>query len=341
MVDRQLWAAPKGSSIGVTESEKTPVDRSVAVIVTCYNQERYIEQALDSLLAQTVMPEQVIVIDGHSSDRSVTVIEDWMTEHPEFPITFIAHDKNYGLNATLNQGMEYVTSQFVMTLYGDDWLEPDRIAVQAPLLSATNDDVCMVIGSMREVDSRGNVILDHDFGTRVTPLAKATAEERLSLLITQNVIPSPAVLLKTDAVRKIGGYDTSLTFDDYDLWLRLLSQFSLIFDSRIVVNYRILGNSLSRNVDRHGDFLLSEARMVHKHLGKSTELDEIIKSRLLGNAQALLALRDEFRLDIALQLLLEAGKDTRVMNALSVLAQPGGIDQLMRNGLIENDAVEP
>ena len=127
---------------------------TVAVIVTCYNQERYIRQALDSIITQTQLPAEIVVIDGFSHDRSVAAIEEWMAETGT-SITFIAHDRNYGLCATLNQAMGLITSEFVVTLYGDDWLEPDRLETQTPILAQAADDVCMVVSSMREVDRRG------------------------------------------------------------------------------------------------------------------------------------------------------------------------------------------
>ena len=124
-----------------------PTDRSrsvppsrTAVIVTCYNQERFIRQSLDSIAAQTRAASEVVVIDGCSQDRSVRVIERWIAEN-DMPITFIAHDRNYGLCATLNQGMSEISSDFVLTLYGDDWLEPTRIERQAPVLEGAPEDL--------------------------------------------------------------------------------------------------------------------------------------------------------------------------------------------------------
>ncbi|WP_454169935.1 glycosyltransferase family 2 protein [Microbacterium paulum] len=266
-----------------------------AVIVTCYNQERFIRQSLDSIAAQTRAASEVVVIDGCSQDRSVRVIERWIAEN-DMPITFIAHDRNYGLCATLNQGMSEISSDFVLTLYGDDWLEPTRIEHQAPVLEGGPKDVCMVVGNMREVDRRGIPIVEHDYSARITPLESMTGAERVASLIAENVIPSPAVLLKADEVRRVGGYDESLTFDDYDMWLRLLSERTLLFAPDIVVNYRLLGSSLSRNPDRHGDFLLSEARMMFKHSGRP-ETDAAMLPRLQRSAQTLKGMGDAARLE--------------------------------------------
>lgn len=268
---------------------------STAVIVTCYNQERFIRQSLDSIAAQTSPASEVVVIDGFSQDRSVPVIERWISEN-DMPVTFIAHDRNYGLCATLNQGMAHISTDFVLTLYGDDWLEPTRIERQAPLLEASPESVAMVVGNMREVDRRGIPIVDHDYSERIAPLASMSGRERIERLIEVNVIPSPAVLVRADDVRAVGGYDEELTFDDYDMWLRLLEEKTLRFHPDIVVNYRLLSSSLSRNPDRHGDFLLSEAKMMFKHAGLSSKADRTITERITQSADTLRRMGDGIRL---------------------------------------------
>lgn len=293
-----------------------------AVIVTCYNQERFIRQALDSLAAQTVAPSEIVVIDGHSHDRSVRVIEQWIEQH-SLSVELIAHDRNYGLCAALNQGMDAISSPFVLTLYGDDWLEPTRIERQAPILAASGHEVAMAVGMMREVDRRGIPLVEHDYSETLTALSESSAQERLAHLIRRNTIPSPAVLLKSDYVRAVGGYDETLAFDDYDLWLRLLSRWNLTYHQDIVVNYRFLDDSLSRNPDRRGDFLLSEARMVHKHRGISPKIDRLIGNRIASNARLLAGLGDARRFRAAMALLADVSPDQR--RVLSRSRLPGGL----------------
>ncbi|MET0735106.1 MAG: glycosyltransferase [Microbacterium sp.] len=296
-----------------------------AAIVTCYNQERFIRQALDSLVAQTVPPAEVVVIDGHSSDRSVAVIERWIAENEvPFELTFIRHDRNYGLCATLNQGMAAISSEFVLTLYGDDWLDARRIEIQAPILAETTDDVAMAIGNLREVDRRGVPLAEIDYSAKLAPLHEMSPVRRLASLITENVIASPAVLLKADHVRAVGGYDESLTFDDYDMWLRLLSVSTFVHHHDIVVNYRILGNSLSRSRERHGDFLLSEAKMVSKHRGIDSDIDARIARRLDATVAKLAEMDDAARLRAVARLQEQLGRTRGTSLVRALTRVPGG-----------------
>jgi glycosyltransferase involved in cell wall biosynthesis len=309
---------------------------TVAVIVTCYNQERFIRQALDSIAAQTQPADEIVVIDGFSHDRSVSAIEEWIAEN-DVAITFVAHDRNYGLCATLNQAMDLITSEFVVTLYGDDWLEPERLAVQSAVLAASPDDVCMVVGSMREVDRRGAPVIDHDFGPRVEALTRLTPAQRVESLVGENVIPSPAVMLRSALVREVGGYDESLTFDDYDMWMRLLGRYTLVYDPTIVVDYRVLAQSLSRNTGRHGDFLLSEARMIYKHVGTTPTIDATIATRLLVSGRKLADRDDTRRLRYLLGMLRTVDGRWRIRFASAAVRLPRGARLVKNLRLLESD----
>ena len=309
---------------------------TVAVIVTCYNQERYIRQALDSIITQTQLPAEIVVIDGFSHDRSVAAIEEWMAETGT-SITFIAHDRNYGLCATLNQAMGLITSEFVVTLYGDDWLEPDRLETQTPILAQAADDVCMVVSSMREVDRRGVPVVTHDFRDRVEPLAQLVPAERVARLVAENTIPSPAVMLRAAHVREVGGYDESLTFDDYDMWMRLLSRYTLVYDPSIVVNYRVLEQSLSRSTARHGDFLLSEAKMIFKHRDLTPTINRTIRDRLLVSGQKLAERGDTVRLRALLKMLRSIDPTWRVRRGSFVTLLPRGARTVHKMRLLETN----
>jgi glycosyltransferase involved in cell wall biosynthesis len=309
---------------------------TVAVIVTCYNQERFIRQALDSILTQTQPADEIVVIDGFSQDRSVSAITEWIAEN-DASVTFVAHDRNYGLCATLNQAMGLITSEFVVTLYGDDWLEPQRLETQSAVLAAASDDVCMVVSSMREVDRRGIPILVHDFRGRVEPLASLAPAARVESLVGENVIPSPAVMIRADRVREVGGYDESLTFDDYDMWMRLLGQYTLVYEPSVVVDYRILAQSLSRNTDRQGDFLLSEARMIYKHSGTTPTIDATIRMRLLVSAEKLAERRDTRRLREVLSMLRSIDSSWSIRIASLASRLPQGARLVKSMNLLETD----
>lgn len=308
---------------------------TVAVIVTCYNQERYVRQALDSLLAQSRRPDQVVIMDGGSVDRSVRVIEQWLSEH-DVEAIFIPLRTNIGLCATLNRAMEEVTSEFVITLYADDWLLPKRIEVQRRALGEAAANVCMAVGDMRIVDRRGAQIWEMRYQDALSQLQSLQPVERVESLVEKNVIPSPAVMLRVEHVRSAGGYDESLSFDDYDLWMRLLGTYDLTHVPVFVTAYREYDSSFSRSKDRRGEFLLSEAKMMAKHTNLTPTINERIMRRLRASSAELVEMDDRSRLAVVVDLMraVDTHGKIRLLMARQMLRHPGGMAYVKRLGLL-------
>jgi glycosyltransferase involved in cell wall biosynthesis len=98
----------------------------VSVFVTCYNQARYVEQALDSLLHQTSPDFEVIITDDASTDGSADIIEAWLAR-TGYPAQFIRNRINRGICANRNTALARSSGPFVCSLSGDDCYEQDRI----------------------------------------------------------------------------------------------------------------------------------------------------------------------------------------------------------------------
>lgn len=276
-------------------------ESTVAVVVTCYNQELWIRQALDSIAAQTVVPDQIIVVDGHSSDRSVLAVQDWMQESG-LAITLIRQPSNRGLCANLNRGLAEVDADYFIPFYGDDWFEPHRVEVLREALDDGGPEVAVACGSIREVDQYGEPIVDHDFAPRLQPILTGEPLDRVAHLVRGNVIPAPAVMVRTRYVREAGGYDESITIDDYDLWLRLLGTYRLRYVPSIVANLRLVPSSITRSKSGRSWFLLSEATVLHRQLGQSSEIDRIIAVRVLRLCLEMADSPDQARLEAILRL---------------------------------------
>lgn len=254
---------------------------NVTVVVSCYNHQAYIEQCLESVAAQTVQAQQVIVIDDASSDESADVIRRWIARSG-LDYTFIHHSQNRGVCATLNEALALAVGEYFVHVSGDDWEEPDRLETQERAFKKASSDVAFIIGDIREVDVAGATIVDHDFGLRLGDLLdEGSGAELLPRLLNENVIPAPGVIIRTDVVREVGGYDETLAFEDYDLWLRLASTHSLGYAPGVVANYRVITSSLTRNTARRAAVLTSEAIMLSKHIGSGASNDAIVAHRLL------------------------------------------------------------
>jgi glycosyltransferase involved in cell wall biosynthesis len=193
----------------------------VTVAVTCYNHQSYIEQCLDSIEAQTWIPRQVIVIDDASKDDSAEVIRHWLQKH-QSSWSLSTHVRNRGVCTTLNEALKLADSRFFCHVSGDDWEVADRFERQSTDAGWNDPSTALLVGDIREVGPGGATLVDHNFGGRLGHITgQAAQDQALSHLLVENVIPAPGVLLRTDLVRRLGGFDEDLAFEDYDMWLRL------------------------------------------------------------------------------------------------------------------------
>lgn len=265
-----------------------PLD--LTVVVSCYNHQAYIEQCLESVAAQTAIPRQVIIIDDCSRDESAAVIQSWLGDH-DLDYIFIRHEKNLGVCATLNEAIALAEGTYFCHVSGDDWEDPDRFRHQVEVFDTLDPDVALLVGDIREVNAGGGTITEHDFSDRVARVVgSATGDDMLAALLAENVIPAPGTMLRTEALRAVGGFDESLAFEDYDMWMRLSAHYRVAYAQGIVCNYRVVDSGLTRNIDRRVSVLSSEADMLAKHIGNSRATDEIITSRLLPIAGEIMLL---------------------------------------------------
>lgn len=303
----------------------------VTAVLTCFNHQAYVEQCLESVAAQTRPARQVIVIDDFSVDQSSEVIERWIADNqPNW--TFIRHKKNVGLCASLNEALAIAEGGYFCHLATDDWNEPDRFERQVAALDSADPCVALVVGDIREVGAGGDTLVEHDFKPRLTALLELGQQDRIvPNLLVENAIPAPGVMMRTELIREVGGYDESLAFEDYDMWLRLAGRHSIAYEPGIVSNYRVVRTGMTRNASQRAVVLHSEAQMLAKHVGLSDEDDRVIASRLLQIAGTVLDLKSGPVLREILRLAAPVARARWIRGAIRMSRFPGGLDRIRRD----------
>ena len=308
----------------------TPEPSRVAVVLTSYNHQGFIEQCLESIAAQTRPGDQVIIIDDCSTDASVDVIDRWLA-HTGNDYQFYRHTQNQGLPATLNEALALIDCPYYIHISSDDWEDTHRIERQLRAFEAADHATAIVVGDIREVDVGGATIVDHDFGLRLRNiLASTTPSDQLSFLLSENAIPAPGVMLRTSAVRSVGGYDETLDFEDYDMWMRLTAEHLIGYSPGIVANYRVIATSMLRSPKRRVGFLTSEATMLAKHIGSSPSNDATITSRLLGIARDLITLDDASAVRVVLGFAARSSSQPWIDEAILTTRHRDGLGRLVR-----------
>lgn len=260
---------------------------AVSVLVTTFNHAHYVEEALESLRRQTSRDFEVIITDDASTDDCAGVIASWLAR-TGFAAQFIRNPVNRGICANRNAALARASGRFVCSLSGDDSYVPERIERQLGCFLSQPDDVCAVYSDALVVDadgvSTGRSALDVQLDG-VTPQG-----ELFERLLSRNFLPAPAVMVRRSAISAVGGYDESLFYEDWDMWLRLSRRFRFVHSPGQVVRLRMHQASMSNSPRYRWRMLDSRAAIGKKWLDAG--LDEAARSRVL----------DQLLLTAALQL---------------------------------------
>ena len=181
----------------------------VSVVIPTYNGAKYIKQAVDSAFCQEVNLE-VIVVDDASSDGTMKVLEEYQTR-TNFIV--IKNEKNLGVAASRNIGVQRASGEFVAFLDADDWWEPLKLDKQLTMMQDTKTVLCSTAREMVDSDgkSSGRII-----GVR----------ERITyrMMLHQNWINCSAVLVKTEVIKEFPmQHDDS--HEDYITWMGILKKY--------------------------------------------------------------------------------------------------------------------
>ena len=194
-------------------STPTPTPRpdgSVTVVIPTYNRAELLRLTLQSILAQTLPPAEVIVVDDGSTDSTPELLR-------ELAVTAIRNpDGGWGPARARNAGLEQVSSEYVAFVDSDDLLLPDALERLRDALAAAPDAPFAFVRGLsarREPD-----------GWRQEGVIGPSEEEQRDLLgslFARNSVPSAGGLIRTEVARRIGGYDPRVRWaEDHHFWVR-------------------------------------------------------------------------------------------------------------------------
>lgn len=229
--------------------------------------ERYLKQAIESILAQSFKDFEFIIIDDDSSDNSVDIVKSYRDPR----IKHMLNDKHLGLTASLNRGLDLAQGEYIARMDSDDISLAERFDEQVRYLDS-HPDVAVLGTGIRFIDEAGNPIEDVIFSSD-HDLIKWD-------LCFYNPIAHPTVMIRAQVIREAGGYDPVLErSQDYDLWWRIGSFWRLSNLEGIYVQLRKHASQVT-NIYRGGQFeagLGINQKYLSELLGKSVPEDIIRK----------------------------------------------------------------
>ncbi|MEQ8242432.1 glycosyltransferase [Fulvivirga sp.] len=216
----------------------------VSVIALCYNHERFVREAIESVFNQTYPNIELIVVDDASTDSSHNVIEQLTKEYPQ--IKYIPLEKNIGSCAAFNTGYKASQGDFIIDFATDDILLPTRIERGVSSLQSGGDDVGVNFSNAHIVNE-GNVVLNKFYETNSEGKALQPPPEGdiYSMLVKRYFICPPTLFSKREVFDHLGGYDENLTYEDFDFLVRSSRKYKYCYTDEVLVHRRILPNSMS------------------------------------------------------------------------------------------------
>jgi glycosyltransferase involved in cell wall biosynthesis len=241
----------------------------VSIIVTCFEQGRWVVECLDSIRAQTFADWELIVIDDDSRDGTRDVVEEWLrTSGADVDARLVVNEQNIGLTRTLNRALEECACELIAYCGGDDLWHPRKLEHQVEAMDAS-PSAAFVYTDCRFVDTAGEVM--HPSRVAQLEMDEPPTGRIFGELVQRNFIVASTVLYRRDLVQAAGGWDPDLFFEDWDLFLRLAEDHDVLAVNEPLVDYRHHPTSMSRS--RVSPMLESRLRLLAKWLGHDPASD--------------------------------------------------------------------
>lgn len=187
---------------------------TITVFIPNYNHAHFIGRALESLEAQTLPPDEIIVVDDGSTDDSVAVIESYGERLPQ--LRLVRNSSNLGANTAINRALTEATSTHVACLSADDWLQPTFIARMTALRLRFPETGVYVSQCVRYFEADGKFVAfgtDSDLGCWYAPNGPAyfRPAEFLNLLDRRFVwLSFTGAVMDRKRLQRVGGCDPAL-----------------------------------------------------------------------------------------------------------------------------------
>lgn len=257
----------------------------VTIICTAFNHEVYIEQALDSVLAQDYPKLELIIVDNASQDRTKKIIENRTLVNPnKIPIQKIFRVDPLPYCASFNDAFLLSKGKYFIDLSGDDSLQPDHIRYSVDKLESNPDAViCFSDAYLKKGKGQLKTFYPRDKeGHLQSTVMQGDLYEKL---VKMHMILSVTMMVRSESFKSIGMYDESLSYEDFDIMVRLAREHPFIFSDHIGVVKNIHSKSLSSGQyrTRNSIMLPSTLKVCYKikAMNRTEGEDKALKERVI------------------------------------------------------------
>ncbi|WP_181316219.1 glycosyltransferase [Photobacterium iliopiscarium] len=244
----------------------------ISVILPIYNADKYLHQALDSILNQTYKEFELICLDDGSTDNSLSIINKYAEQDNR---VVIVTRENKGLIYSLNEGINLAKYNYIARMDADDISHPTRFSQQIEYLKK-NKDVAVIGCSYNYINEKNEIT-----GSR--KLFSSSKYTR-ALSLFGSPFCHPSVMFNRNVIGDDLYYDENYKYaEDYELWIRLSSNYELNNLKEILLDYRVLSTSISREHEIQQKEAMIKAIQNYRLDKKIKNTDTLVEFYLHGN----------------------------------------------------------
>ncbi|MDR0332225.1 MAG: glycosyltransferase [Dysgonamonadaceae bacterium] len=205
----------------------------ISVLMPVFNTERYLKQAIDSILSQTFKDFEFVIINDGSTDSS----EEIILSYNDSRIKYYKNAENIGLIATLNKGVDLCNGRFVARMDADDISLPERLQKQLDFLNA-NPQFVMLGGDMEVIDENNQHIKNVQ---KYCPPHLIRTQ-----LFLESAFAHPTVLIRKDILAEFRYNAGYIHAEDYFLWSQIAFKYPVANLPETLIKYREHQQSVSK-----------------------------------------------------------------------------------------------
>ena len=254
----------------------------VTVLMSVYNGEKYLQEAVDSILGQTFKDFEFLIVNDGSTDKTGKILESYNDPR----IKIINNEKNIGLTKSLNKGLKLARGEYIARQDADDISMPERLEKEVEFLNQ-NRSAGLVGTDYLIINEKGKVV-------HIVKCLNGSRELRIKLL-EGNQFGHGSVMLRRECIGKVGTYREEFKFaQDYDLCLRIAEVYDVANISEPLYKWRIDSKSISvakKALQDKYALLAIELAKERRQLGKDKlqslkreEINEFMDSYLISKS---------------------------------------------------------
>lgn len=204
----------------------------ITILMPAYNSERFISEAIDSMLNQTFKNFEFLIINDASTDKTSNIIRNYQKKDKR--IRVITNKKNLKLAATLNIGINKAKSEIIARMDPDDISHPDRLSIQYQFLKS-HPKVAIVGANIRIINDN-KLYSKREYPTTSVKLKR--------IMFRYSPFAHPAIMFRKKVFEEFGGYDETMAVcEDIDLWFKIGRKYEFANIPKTLLTYRLVPSS--------------------------------------------------------------------------------------------------